>query len=112
MSKKIATPQALALAEALSRKGLKIEIEHWDGHKHVDIYIPEAKMYIEVDGLQHETRDKSIVSDLTIDYYSFKNGFFTKRFTNEIVEHNLNKIVNAIFKTCRDLKNQNLTLEK
>ena len=44
--KKKSTPQTIALAEALEKRGVEFELEHWDGHKHVDMYIPKAQIYI------------------------------------------------------------------
>lgn len=41
------------LAAALKKRGVELELEHWDGHKHVDIYIPKDHLYIEVDGVPH-----------------------------------------------------------
>lgn len=96
MPKNIPTKQTEALAEALKKRGVEIEIEHWDGHKHVDIYIPKDNLYIEVDGLQHQTKPKQIISDFNRDYFSFKDGFFTKHITNESVQSHLEEIADAI----------------
>ena len=90
------TKQVLLLAEALQRRGVELRIEHWDGHKHIDIYIPKDNLYIEVDGLHHYTEHKQIIADFNRDYFSFKDGFFTKRITNELVENHLEEIADAI----------------
>lgn len=96
MPKKIPTKFVKKLADALEKRGVVLELEHWDKHKHVDIYIPKGKIYIEVDGAQHDTKVKQIISDFERDYYSFKDGFFTKRITNEEVELHCEQIADAI----------------
>lgn len=94
--KKTPTKQTLALAEALKRRGVTFELEHWDGHKHVDMYIPMAKIYIEIDGPLHDLRPTQVVSDFNRDYFSSKEGFFTKHITNKEIEEHLEAIANAI----------------
>ncbi len=96
MSKKVSTKQTLKLAEALKKRGVHLELEYWDGHKHVDIFIPKARIYIEVDGVQHDTKKKQVISDFNRDYFSHKEGFFTKHITNEEIEEHLESIADAI----------------
>lgn len=84
------------LIEALQKRNVVIDPEHWDGHKHVDILIPKAKLYIEVDGLGHQTKPEQIISDFKRDYFSFKDGFFTKHITNESIESHVEEIADAI----------------
>lgn len=86
----------MKLADALSNRGVKYELEHWDGHKHIDIYIPKDKLYIEIDGMPHTIRPERIISDFNRDYFSFKGGFFTKHITNEAIDTHLEQIANAI----------------
>ena len=40
------TKEALLLNKELNKVGILTELEHWDGHKHVDIYVPAGKLYI------------------------------------------------------------------
>lgn len=96
MPKNKPTIQATKLADALKERGINLELEHWDGHKHVDIYIPKALIYIEVDGPLHDIKPKQLVSDFNRDYFSYKEGFFTKHITNEEIEFHLEEIANAI----------------
>lgn len=63
------------LTAALRARGVDFIIHHNDGHKHVDIYIPKDKIYIEVDGIPHTTRPEKIITDFNRDYFSFKEGF-------------------------------------
>jgi hypothetical protein len=44
------TKQCIDLIQALEKRNIKVIPEYWDGHKHVDIYIPENEMYIEIEG--------------------------------------------------------------
>lgn len=90
------TPHTYKLAKALQDKGIEVILEHSDGHKHVDIFIPKNQMYIEVEGLQHFTDPKQIIADLKRDYYSDKDNHFTFRVTNQLIDTYLDEIVNAI----------------
>jgi very-short-patch-repair endonuclease len=96
MPKKEPTPQVRSLVAALEKRGIKAETEHWDGHKHIDIYVPAARLYLEVDGLPHYTDAERFLTDLKRDHYSDDDGFFTKRIPNELVETHLEAIADAI----------------
>jgi very-short-patch-repair endonuclease len=103
------------LADELRKKGVSFTLEHDDGHKHVDIYIPKDNIYIEVDGLPHSTDVKRIVSDFNRDYFSFKEGFFTKHVTNEQIENHAKEIARAIAKVVENAPNKmgkNLKIKK
>lgn len=100
------TKQVSMLADALKQRGVTLEIEHWDGHKHIDIYIPNDHLYIEVDGLPHSTDVKQIISDFNRDYFSFKSSFFTKHITNEAIENHLDEIADAIAKVAQNAPNK------
>ena len=100
------TRHVYMLAEALRQRGVTLEIEHSDGHKHVDIYIEKDHIYIEVDGLPHATNVKQIIADFNRDYFSFKEGFFTKHITNEAIENHLPEIANAIEKVAKNAPNK------
>jgi very-short-patch-repair endonuclease len=90
------TPQTNRLVEALRSRGIETKTEHWDGHKHIDIYIPENGMYIEVEGLQHFTSPEQIIADLKRDYYSDSENHFTFRITNQLIETHLEEIADAV----------------
>jgi predicted alpha/beta hydrolase family esterase/very-short-patch-repair endonuclease len=95
------TRQALDLATALRKRNIELETEHYDGHKHVDIYIPSAKLNIEIDGLQHYTEPSQIIADFKREYYSDKEGFSTFHITNQLIETHLNQIADAIDEVVR-----------
>lgn len=92
------TKQALALANALKKRGLEVLTEYWDGYKHVDLFIPSAKLYIEIDGLQHYTDPKQFKADLDRDHYSDDDKFFTKHISNQLIDSHLEEIADAITK--------------
>lgn len=94
------------LTEALQKRGVALEVHHWDGHKHVDIYIPKDNLYIEVDGIPHTTDPDRIISDLNRDYFSFRGGFFTKHITNEAIDTHLDKVADAIAKVAHNAPNK------
>jgi very-short-patch-repair endonuclease len=100
------TKQVLMLVEALKQRGVILEVEKWDGHKHIDIYIPNDNLYIEVDGVPHATNVKQIIADFNRDYFSFKEGFFTKHITNELIEAHLDKIADAIAQVAKNAPNK------
>lgn len=92
------TQYARQLHAALTFVGVAAVLEHPDGHKCVDIYVPNAKLYIEVDGSQHYTEADQILIDFRRDYYSDKEGFRTLRLTNQAVVSQSMKIARAIKK--------------
>ena len=96
MAKPEPTREVRALVKALEERGVYAETEHWDGHKHIDIFVPSIKLYIEVDGIWHDIRAKQIASDLKRDHYSNKGMYYTKRFSNHAVVWHLNAIADAI----------------
>lgn len=90
------TKQALALYEALMKKGIQATKEHWDGHKHIDIAILPAKLFIEVDGLHHFTNPSQIEADFKRDHFSDGDDFDTIRIPNIIIDKYLIEVVEAI----------------
>lgn len=100
------TKHTMLLVDALRKRGIQLETEHWDGFKHIDIYIPQDKIYIEIDGEPHYTKPDKIISDFNRDYFSFKEGFFTKHITNEAIERHLEEIADAIYKVVKNALNK------
>ena len=92
------TKQAKKLYNALLEQGLEAKIEFWDKHKHVDISILEARLYIEVEGDPHFLWSSTILSDFERDRYSTEDGFDTFRVPNYYIDHKLEKLVKAIKK--------------
>lgn len=97
----VPTKQTLSLVHALEEQGLKVHTEYWDGHKHVDIFIPDARMCIEIDGLQHFINPDQIIADFEREYYSSKDGIYTIHITNQLIESHLNEIATAITRVAK-----------
>ncbi len=98
---KLPTKQALALSDALERNGIKTKLELFDGHKHIDITVPSARLDIEIDGISHLINHKQIVADLNRGYYSHHSGYNTMHIPNEMVDKYLEKIAKALAETCK-----------
>lgn len=90
------TKEANDLIEALKKHGIHVYRELYDGHKHIDIAIPKAKINVEVDGIHHLTNPKQIVADLNRGYYSHKNGYQTIHIPNEMIRMYLKEISEAL----------------
>jgi len=71
-------------------------MEYFDGHKCLDIGIPEAYVYIEVDGNHHLTDPAQIERDFLRDHYSEIQGFATIHIANEAIEKHLDRIAGAL----------------
>lgn len=96
MNRTVGTPQAQQLKEALAKLGVYAQLEYNDGHKTVDLAIHEAKLYIEVDGIQHFTKAEQIERDFKRTHYSDKDGYSTFYVTNQIVEHYVDDVAKAL----------------
>lgn len=81
----ISTQETIRLYFALKQRGVPAQLEKFDGYKHIDIAIPEAKINIEVDGGHHNYSTRQALSDLKRSYFSFVKGFHTIRIPNSLV---------------------------
>lgn len=82
----------------MNQVGVKTELEYFDGHKHIDIFIPKGKIYIEVDGPNHYTDHIQMADDFKRDEYSTADGFHTIHIPNRVVEADAMKIARAFKK--------------
>ncbi len=98
MPKSKPTKHALQLNNALKKVGVEAVLEYFDGHKHVDIFVPKGKIYIEIDGAHHYTSAIQMMTDFERDHYSDDDGFHILRIANEVVEREAIKIARAIQK--------------
>ena len=90
------TPEALALKEAIEGYGLRVLTELGDGHKHIDLAIPDAHINIEVDGSQHLANADQILRDLAREHYSDLLGYDTIHVPNQAIRDNLGHVARAI----------------
>jgi very-short-patch-repair endonuclease len=102
MAKLNTTPQTKMLCEALIERGVSAEMECWDKHKHVDICVHDAKLYIEIDEEHHYTYADNIERDLLRDNFSSEGGYDTFRIPSTLVDEHLDKITNALVKVVKD----------
>ncbi|QQR82640.1 hypothetical protein IPJ70_00815 [Candidatus Campbellbacteria bacterium] len=90
------TKEAKDLKEALEKHGVRVLVEPYDGHKHIDLGIPDAKINVEVDGIQHLTNPHQILKDLGRGYFSHKKGYNTMHIPNEMIRLHLKEISEAL----------------
>jgi very-short-patch-repair endonuclease len=90
------TKHTQELHDALKNKGINAILEYHDGHKHVDLAIIEARIFIEVDGLHHFTDPNQIIRDFDRDHFSDGDDFDTIHIPNIIIEHHLEEVAKAI----------------
>ena len=93
--------QARRLHSALLQHGVEVEIEKWDEHKHIDLSVESACLYIEIDGDNHYTDAATILRDLERDYFSDEAGYDTIHIPNHIIDHKLNEVAEAIAEVAR-----------
>ncbi|MCX6731192.1 MAG: hypothetical protein NTZ55_05070 [Candidatus Roizmanbacteria bacterium] len=98
------TEEELILQKALIMRGVKVDLHYNDGHKCVDLFLPEANIDIEVDGMYHLTKAKQILSDFKREYWSQKEGRHTLHILNIALEKNLDLIADAIKEVTCELK--------
>jgi very-short-patch-repair endonuclease len=90
------TKDALDLYLALRRRGVPAELEKWDGHKTIDIAVTEARVNIEVDGMQHNFNPQQALADLKRTFFAFKKGYLTLRIPNSLVRCHLEQTADFI----------------
>lgn len=107
------TFEAIRLYFALKLRGVPAEMEKFDGFKHIDIVITEAKINIEVDGGHHNYSNKQALADLKRTYFSFLKGFYTIRIPNSLVynEYVLNETADFIVGILNESLNKQYALK-
>lgn len=90
------TQEEIDLKKALENLGVRVLSQVPDGHKHIDLAIPDARINIEVDGPKHLTDPNQIVKDLLRSHYSDDLGYFTIHIPNEYIHSDLEKISIAL----------------
>lgn len=90
------TFEAITLYFELKQRGVPAELEKFDGFKHIDIAIPEAKINIEVDGGHHNYSYEQAMADLKRTYHSFRKGFYTVRIPNVLIHGRIQETADYI----------------
>jgi hypothetical protein len=98
-----ATPGTKNLYLALKSCRIPVVLEYFDGHKHVDIALPE-KLYIEVNGLHHYNSIQAM-TDLIGSVYSLQENIPTISVPNYLLENpeTFKQTVEQLTKACRSL---------
>lgn len=104
---KAQTNEEKLLGDLLEKKyNWRVSRNKWDGYKHIDIAIPEAKVNLEIDGAQHSFDKIQALSDLKRTYYSFKKGWVTIRIPNELARNFPEETAKFIDKFLRESSEQ------
>jgi very-short-patch-repair endonuclease len=98
----IPSKYAIVLNNELLKRGLHTELECWDGHKHIDIAIPSARLYIEIDGKEHFTNPATIERDFKRTHYSDKSNFNTFHIPNLFIKHHCKVLAKGIERLVRN----------
>lgn len=94
----VSTNEAQALKTELEQRGIIVEAEKWDGHKHIDLVIHRARLNIEVDGNHHYENQAQIIADLKRAHYSSRGGYDTFHIPNEFIrnDEHLKRVADAL----------------
>ena len=96
----------------LVKLGIRAELEKYDGFKHIDIAIVQAKVNIEIDGGHHNYSHKQALRDLKRTFHSFKKGYVTLRVPNSLVKNHLKEtakyIAEFIYESIDQLEDEDL----
>lgn len=90
------THESRSLYFELRKRGVPAELEKFDGHKTIDIAVVDAKVNIEVDGMQHNYSQKQALADLKRTYFAFKKGYLTLRIPNSLVKNHIEETADLI----------------
>jgi very-short-patch-repair endonuclease len=93
---KAPTREAQDLKLALEKLGVRVLAEVDDGHKHIDLALPDSHINVEVDGDQHVTDAHQILSDLARSHYSDDAGYHTLHISNQAIRTNLGGVASAL----------------
>ncbi len=84
------------LFDALVARGVEVDPLYHDGHKTVDMAVHSAKLYIEVDNLDHFTKSDQIIRDIKRAHFSDGDDYRTYYVTNQIIDKYLNEVADAL----------------
>lgn len=98
----VPTSQTIRLSNELKKLEIEHRVEYPDGHKHVDIAIPYARIYIEIDGLYHYINAEQIKKDFKRNHFSDGDDFDTIHIPNELIEKHAPEIAKAIAEVVKE----------
>lgn len=93
----IPTPEENKLAQALVGAGITLQQQYEYDGKTVDIFIPDVRLTIEIDGGHHLTTPQQILSDFHREYYDDLKGIHTLHIPNGFIRnYRFAEVVKAI----------------
>ncbi len=95
MKLKQATKETKELYKNLKQKNINCILGYNKKDKYIDIYLPDSKIYIEIDDLLHCISPKQIIIDFKMLSPS-KNNFYTVSIPNLVLEEHVDEISDAI----------------
>jgi len=101
-----ATPHSIVLFLELLKRGIRAELEKFDGYKTIDIAIVEAKINIEVDGTHHNHSPEQAIADLRRTYHSFLKGYYTIRIPNSLVKEHLMETADLVAEMVQESRSE------
>jgi very-short-patch-repair endonuclease len=101
---KILTAHEQKLFNALVERGVEVEAPYNDGHKTVDMAVRSARLFIEVDNLDHFTKSDQIIRDLQRSHFSDGDDYRTFYVTNQILDRFNDEVADALKEVVDKLK--------
>jgi len=92
-----ATPQAVKLSYALTKRGIRNNLVTHDAIRHVDISIPWARLFIELDFQQQVFDEKQLHADLEREVYD-QEDISTVKVPNALVDQNVDAVADSLAK--------------
>lgn len=84
-----------------SQLGFKFRRQQSIGSYIVDFYCPKTKLVIELDGESHGEKE-TIINDQRKQGFLIENNFTVRRYTNDQIFSNLERVLNEIKGICED----------
>ncbi len=84
------------LFSSLKKRHIYGVLEYFDGHKHVDLGILPARLYIEIDEPHHICDSLQLFRDTQRDSYSYQDGYQTIRIPRSLVEQDVESVASSI----------------
>ena len=99
-----ASAHTVDLYLALKARNFPVELEYFDGYKHVDIAVP-GKLYIEVSG--HDLAERQIIAGLAGNGYMLEMKIPTILISNTMLDkkRSFSHVVDELSKACRVILN-------
>jgi len=101
MKLKKITEETKNLCKSLKERNVNCILGYNKKDKYADIYLPESKIFIEIDNLLHCISPKQIILNFKGTNLSDKNSFYTIRIPNLVLEEHIEEISKAILEVIK-----------